>query len=196
MSQSADAKINIGITGGLNRSTLISNPEGLLHITNKSYYGIGTTATCDLKYQFSIGLSLLYLGKGCKFTIEGQNDVQAAFDLAYIHVPATVSYSLKLPFVSPYISAGFFYEYNISAQLSYKSADFLNKRDVKNDVMDTNCGYIIGCGLKREAGKFVLLIGLYYSKGLQNLYDMDFNTESTLNTGGIQLLAGIEYAII
>jgi len=190
------AKISIGITGGLNRSTLISDPEGLLHITDKDYFIIGAEGAYELDNHFSAGLSVLYFGKGCHFTIEGQDDVQATFDLEYIQLPVTVNYSLKLPFIIPYISVGFFYEHNVSAQLTYKGSDFINQSDVKDDVMDSNYGYLIGCGFKRKEGKLIFLIGASYSRGLQSLYDMDFNADSTLKTQGIQLFAGIKYLIL
>ena len=184
------AQIDMGVLGGTNFSTIISEPEGLLIISHKNYLGIGFTTGYPVYKDLSIHLDIRYLGKGAPFKIAGQDQINANFDLEYLDMLFKMCYTIPMPVVEPYVCAGFFIEHNLSAQLQYTGPGFTDVQDVTDNLLSYNYGYVFGCGLQKLFGKFIVFTECYYSKGLPDLYDIENYSESTLSTEGVQAYLG------
>lgn len=189
------SKVDLGVMAGMNHATLISEPQGLLMISNNQYFGAGAVGEYHFSKNVSIRLGLLYLGKGTKFKIQGLNEVNAKLDLENLSLPFSINYSFSVPYIQPYIHTGLFIEYNLTANLQYKSPDYISNEDVEDKISDHNFGYLIGGGFKKGIGKLLVFTEINYSRGLLNLYHMDMNSDSSIYTEGIQIFLGFKYTV-
>ncbi|MBN2200491.1 PorT family protein [bacterium] len=191
----AHPKAMIGITGGINISSIVSKPQGLLIISDKTFFGAGPVGEYRFNKNVSMTLGLLVLGKGSKFRIQGQDDLEAAMNLEVLDIPLSAGYTFDTPVIKPYVHAGLFLEYNLKASLRYQRPGSSFTDNIDDEIRDFSSGCTVSGGFKTTTGRFVLFVEAGYFRGFGNLYVKKSGPDYSVSTTGVQVFSGFKYSL-
>ena len=122
----ADAKIRLGVKGGLNFAKLSYSGDQSLAgtINNRTGWHIGGMMNVGLPLGFSLQPELLYSSKGADGATIG-----------YVEIPVDVQWGITLPFVRPYVS--------VTPYVSYKT----NNSEKLTNLNSWDGGIGVGAGV-------------------------------------------------
>jgi len=120
MAGNVDAKIRVGLKGGLNFSSLsITN----LSFENRTGWHIGGALNIGLPFGITLQPELLYNSKGANgaLSVESGSHIivkDKNTSIGYIEVPVDLQWGLKLPLLRPYISLTPYMSYALNSGIS------------------------------------------------------------------------------
>jgi len=115
MAGSAEAKIRVGLKGGMNFASLTGSPR--YNFSNRTGWHVGAMMNISFPFGLTLQPELLYNSKGSnwnsKGTIEEYFEVpldpqllskKRSFSVGYIELPIDLQWGIKLPLLRPYLS--------------------------------------------------------------------------------------------
>lgn len=177
----------------------------------KTGFGAGLIATFPLNDRFALQVEPMFMQRGVG--LEGsENDggdtysIKQNIRLSFIDVPVLVRAAFGSGNLRPYIAAGPYAGYLLSAKAKIDEARFNGQpvdgfegqeEDVKDDLKSFDFGLNFGGGLSIPAGRGNLMVEALYNLGLSNLEDSGDNTEavSDARNRGVMVKAAYSFPI-
>lgn len=169
--------ISYGIKGGVNFGKLVISAQGTdLTITSGSNTSFNAGVFADFKLsKFSIQPSLLFTGKGGKFSSDMMDEEEgtsgfAKVNLYYLQVPVDLLYHVDVVAGDIFFGAGPYIAYGITGTTKASDGSNSVSEDVKfgsdGDFKSTEAGVNFTAGVKLKGG---LLFNVNYDWGLTNI---------------------------
>jgi len=202
-----NAQFNIGPIAGLNVSNLDVKDNDLSSVWN---WGAGIVANYYFTENIAVQLEPMYLLKGGVIEAK-EGDPRFDISLSYIEVPILFKYDFgkKENF---YLLAGLSVGYLLSSNIEAELNGYPFEADMKETTNNVDLGGTLGAGIKFPAGSSIIFLEAKYTLGLVNLQKggttyftsdsinlelpmtMD-SGQDAFNTYGIQLMAGVTFAL-
>ena len=202
-----NAQFNIGPIAGLHVSNLDVKDNDLSSVWN---WGAGIVANYYFTENIAVQLEPMYLLKGGVVEAK-EGDPRFDISLSYIEVPILFKYDFgrKENF---YLLAGLSVGYLLSSKIDAELSGYPFNTDMNEVTNNVDFGGTLGAGIKFPAGSSIIFLEAKYTLGLVNLQKggtvyftsdninlelpMTLNTEQdAFNTYGIQLMAGVTFAL-
>jgi opacity protein-like surface antigen len=189
-SAARDSAFSWGLKGGVNFANVLLAPDlppGSSKSGRTGFLG-GAFAEARLSDTFSVQLEAFYTQKGFEVTSAVG---KATYSLDYVELPLTAKATFGSGPLRPYLFAGPFVGFRLSANVETGSGS----ADFKDSTRTTDLGLDLGAGLlyRLNPGTALVFEGRY-SVGLVNI----FNTGpagGTVNTRDLKILAGVSFAL-
>ena len=202
-----NAQFNIGPIAGLNVSNLDLKDNDLSSVWN---WGAGIVANYYFTENIAVQLEPMYLLKGGVVEAK-EGDPRFDISLSYIEVPILFKYDFgrKENF---YLLAGLSVGYLLSSKIDAELSGYPFNTDMNEVTNNVDFGGTLGAGIKFPVESSIIFLEAKYTLGLVNLQKggtvyftsdninlelpMTLNTEQdAFNTYGIQLMAGVTFAL-
>jgi opacity protein-like surface antigen len=201
----ASAQVRLGLIGGLNLANVSIDPDSDPKASNLTAFGAGGVVHIRLAENLALQLEPMYLQKGAKQegSFSDPNVGTISFDVKtkanYIEVPAMFKVAFGTNTTKPYVMAGPTIGFLMSAKQTGSASAFgtveqINE-DIKDSVKSIDFGVGFGGGVSFPAGNNALFVEGRYTLGLTNINDDPEDTETKINTKGIQIMAGITFPL-
>lgn len=181
----AQAQIATGITGGLNVSKYGGGDVQDVDLNSKAGIMGGIFAEIKL-LNISVAPELLYVQAGAKYdgNLFGQ-PVTIEDKLQYIQVPVMGRFYLPfLPLLKPYVTAGPYFNYLLSAKTKMTVAGQSDEEDTKDAFKSADTGIKIGVGVKLTK----LAVAARYSMGMSKIAK-----DADVKNKGVELMVSIYF---
>lgn len=154
----------IGIKAGANFATVSDSDEG----ETKTGLIFGVYYAYDLNDSFAIQPELLYIQNGVKVSDSGAT-LKWNFD--YLVIPVLAKYKFEASeTVKPYIMAGPYLGFKLSAKIKGESDDVSLEADI-DEAKGTDFGVVFGGGVGVTMGSGQLLLEARYNLGLSEIME-------------------------
>ena len=153
----AEAKIRVGVKGGLNFSSLSLSSSVSSIYENRTGWHAGAMLNIGLPLGLSLQPELLYSSKGANVVIAG---VSSSKSFDYIEIPVDLQWGIKLPLVRPFVS--------LTPYISYAIGSDFPMSKVNN--------WDGGIGLGAGVDIWKLQVSLKYCWGFGKVSDLTFNS--------------------
>ncbi|MCG3154164.1 MAG: hypothetical protein DKINENOH_00758 [bacterium] len=203
----ASAQVQVGVMGGLNLAKLNVDPDMGLDISNRTAFGAGGVLQVGLAENLSLQLQPMYLQKGAKGEGEFSDPesglsgkAETTAKAAFLEVPAMLKFNLSSGNTKPYIMAGPMIGFLLSNKQEIKITgsgfeDYSEEVDIKDETKSIDFGLGFGAGVSFPAGNNSLFVEGRYALGLTNLNDDPEDSETSIKTRGIQVMAGVTFPL-
>jgi hypothetical protein len=200
MTLSASAGPQLGIVGGLNIANAdVENADGDVDLDLDSRTGFGVGGVVDFRLTETAVLRLepMYLQKGAK---ESQGIEEAAWELAYLEIPAFLKFDLGSGTTKPYVLVGPTIGFLLSSEFKLTEGPLSVKLDMKDATKAFDFGIGFGGGISLPWGNKTVFAEGRYVLGLVNIVDEGGGGEMWEITGeaknkGFQMMAGLTFPL-
>lgn len=171
----------IGITGGMNLSSMRNSSYHHWDYTYKAGFHIGAFYDYDLSRKFKFQPSMILLNESSRRFISGKSDETSDFDEAFhsysCFIPLVFSYKLPIKTDSRFlIDLGLYGSIGLWGKHDQTVNSARTKTDLYRDYVSTfDCGFIAGAGYDTKRMNYSLRL----KQGLRNIFD-SFNKPTTI----------------
>lgn len=204
----AMGQTQLGVIAGLNLANISLDPSDGVDLSNRTAFGVGAVAAFPLSPMFAIQLEPTYMqkGAGADFT-EGNEKYETTIKADYIDVPVMAKISFGESTTKPYIMAGPYIGFLLSAKQKLDKATVdgqdvtdqipssEREQDIKDFVKSTDFGLNFGAGVSFPMGNNSLFLEAQYSLGLSDINDDPDDPDTKIKNKGIQVKAGIMFPL-
>jgi hypothetical protein len=195
--------LELGVTGGVNFSTVsVSDDEGV-DFKNRTAFGGGLFLRIPVGTMLAFTPQVLYVGKGTKATGDDLEGADLTLKLNYIDIPLLI----QIPFGSgqgatPYLFGGPSLAFETGCTFGIESdvasldidCDEADEEDLELERKKFDYGATVGLGLRLPAGSGAFLVEGRYTFGLANLDDSG-NTDDTFRNRSGAVYVGYSFAL-
>ncbi|MGD8305596.1 MAG: porin family protein [Ignavibacteria bacterium] len=204
LSISIQAQIDIGIIGGINLSSSISENIDITNTKGETEYGIGAVVDIGLFDNLSVQMEPMYIQKGSSLTPDETNFSDYTIIVSYIELPVILKYAYGNIF-KPYVVAGGATSLKLSSEMETEVNEVKfsgNLDDVVNKIeysltfgggIEFNLNsvtiffegrYSFSLGNQIKAGEYTIQAGQYSLTG-------EVEDDSSYKNKGIQIFGGV-----
>ena len=176
------APLRWGFRGGLSAANFGGGISELLASDARLGADVGFVLAFPLAPGFSIQSGAGYLNKGARFTSEATDPLgnptgtfDSVWKFDYVEVPVLLRADVfRAARVVPYLEAGPSAGIRLKGRFATKGA-VVPDVELTSDMKTLDLGYTLGAGLQMAAGVGQVGVGVRFTSGFDDLYDLDNN---------------------